>query len=127
VLDPRRRRAVAEGGYDAPAHRHLPGQAVDAPDQLARRSQIAVRQRHRVGDANDAPGGRECRLQDVGVGQIASLHLRGKLRLEQEAAAAIGIEHGCEHARRVEVGQAQPVDGSVAGAERDGARVADRP
>ena len=47
-------RAVRESGLDDPAHRHLAGNAVDPPHQLAIGGQAAERQRHRVGDADGA-------------------------------------------------------------------------
>ena len=72
-----------------------------------------------------SPGG-ERGLQHVGVGQIAALHVRGDLGLQREAPPAIGVEDSREHAGRVEVGQAQPVDRPVAGDQRDGSPVPDR-
>jgi hypothetical protein len=43
-----------------------------------------------------------------------------------EAAAAVAVEQRAEHARRVEIRQAEPVDRPVVGDERDRAPVADR-
>ena len=70
--------------------------------------------------------GGERGLQHVGVGQIASLRSGGDLGPQREASTAVGVQDGREHARRVEVGQAQPVDGPVARDQRDGPPVPDR-
>ena len=126
ALDPWRHRAVAERRRDAPSHRDPPREAVDSPDQLPRRSQVGAGQGHRVGDPDHALRGGERGLQHVGVGQIASLHLRGDVGLQLEASAAIGVEDRREHAGRIEVGQAQPVDRPVACDQRDGPAVPDR-
>jgi hypothetical protein len=44
-------------------------------------------------------------------------------RVESEPAAALGVEHGGEDAGGVEVGKAEPVDGSIQRDQRDRAAV----
>jgi hypothetical protein len=126
ALEARRRGGVAEGGHDVPAHRDAPGDAVDSPDQLAGWPQIMARQGHRVGDPDHPVAGGERGLQHVAVGQIASRDIRGDLRRQREAPAAIGVQDRREHAGRIEVGQAQPIDRPVTCHQRGGPPVPDR-
>ena len=78
-------RAVVERRRDAPTHGNPSGYAVDSPDQLSRRPQLRVRQGHRVGDPDHPLRGRERRLEDVGVGQVAAPRLGGYLGAQLEA------------------------------------------
>ena len=66
--------------------------------------------RHGIGDPDAAGGGREGRLQHVGVRHVAPVRLGGVLGTQLEAAAAVGVEERAEDAGRVEIGQAPPVD-----------------
>ena len=84
-----------------------------------------ARQGHRVGDAHLAALRREHRLQHVGVRQVAPRDGAGT------SGASVNrpprrVEHRAEDARRVEVGQREPVDRAVVGDQRDRAPVADR-
>ena len=124
-VDPRRARRVAEAWLEPPAHRHLTGEALHPSHQLARRSETAARQRHRVGHANAALVGDEGRLQHVRIRQVAPLRAEGDGRREHHAAAPFLVEKGAEHAWRVEVRQAEPVDRSVVGDEGGRTTVAD--
>ena len=126
ALESRGRGGVAEGGRHVPGHRDPPGDAVDSPDQLSGRPQVMAGQRHRVGDPDDPLAGGERGLQDVGVRQIASMHLRGDLGRQREAPSPIGVQDRREHTGRIEVGQAQPIDRPVTGDQRDRSAIADR-
>jgi hypothetical protein len=118
---------VFERGRHAPAHRHPPGETVDPPGELARRTQTTgPRQRQRIRDPHDAVDGCERRLEDVGIRQIPSLDIRRNSGMEGEATPTIGIQDSREHARRIEGGQTEPVDRTVPRNQREGATFPDR-
>ena len=126
ALDARPPGAVGKTRLHAPAHRHATGQSLDPANKLPFRSEAVSGERHRVGDACRTLRGGERRLEHVGVGQVSPRDLVRRLGLEREAAASIPVEDGAEDARRVEIGQAEPVDRAVAGHQSRRATVADR-
>jgi len=101
---PRRFQAITEARLDPPAHRYSSRERFDAALQLAIRSEAPAGKRQCVGDPHGPCVRPEGRLQDVGAGQIAPFDFVGNGRAEQEAAAALGVEQGCEDGRRVEIG-----------------------
>ena len=125
-LAPRRVSAVVEPRREPPPHRHRAGHAFDRPHQLPHRRQMMVGKRHRVDDADDAAIGGEGGFEDVGARQVAAGRVERNRGLQLEAAAAVSVEDGGEHARRVEVRQTQPVDRPVARDQRRRPAVADQ-
>jgi hypothetical protein len=101
---------VPEPRLDRPAHRHLASEALDAPCELAARCKARLGQQHRIGDAHTASLGGERRLEHVGLWEVAALGGERQLRAEYEPPAAPGVEQRSEHARRVQVREAEPVD-----------------
>ena len=81
---------------------------------------------HEVGYLGDAVRIEEPRQQHVGVREIELL-ARGTLeeRRDLESSATLGIDEGCEDRWRVEVRQAEEVDGSVHAHQSNGVEVAD--
>ncbi len=70
--------------------------------------------------------GGEDGFEDVRALAVAALGLESLHGLEPEGAAALGVEDAREDARRVDVGEAEPVDRAVARDERAGTAVADQ-
>ena len=68
------------------------------------------RQRHGIGDPDATGGGREGRLQHVGVRHVAPVRLRRCSGHSVETTATVGVEERAEDAGGVEIGQAPPVD-----------------
>ena len=118
--------AVCESRLNCPAQRHFAGNAVYPPHQLAVRGQSFLRQCHRIGHTGRAGRGRECRLENVRIWQIAPRRFIRNRRGEREPSAAFCIEERCEDAGRVKVRQAKPIDRPVATNKRNGAAIADR-
>src|SRR5262249_58919239 len=73
-----------------------------------------------------AGGAGKPRQQHGGVGEIELLARRApEERCDLEAPTTLGVDEGREHRRRIEVGQAEEVDGSVRADQRDRVEVAD--
>ena len=118
------RSSVVEAWLDRKLHRHATSDAFHMAGELAVRAQRQSRQGHCVGDADGTRGRRERRLQHVGVREVASLALVGDRGGEREPTTALAVEQCREHARRVEIGQAEPVDRAVTADESGCATVA---
>ena len=117
----RSRSAARAASASAPLRRFPrpggPARAAGARPPRGRVIASVTRTRPSVGD--------EGRLEHVGIRQVAPLRAEGDGRREQQAAAPLLVEKGAEHAWRVEVRQAEPVDRSVACDQRGRAAVAD--
>ena len=125
-LDAGLRLRVTEARLDVPCQRDLAGESLDPPGQLAKRCEPGARKGHRIDDPRDAALGVEGRLQHVCSGQVARLGAIGDGRTQRECATPVRVEQGRENAGRVEIRQAQPVDGPICGDQGDGAPVPDR-
>jgi hypothetical protein len=64
-------------------------------------------------------------LEQVRARAVAPLDAVRRAWAQLEAAAPLGVEQRAEHARRVEVGQAEPVDRPVASDQGHGASITD--
>ena len=115
---------VVEARIAAHAEAHLATDRLRATHEVVR--DAGVLHRHEVGHLGHAVVGQEPGEQHVGVGQVELLVRRVvELRRDLEAAAALGVEEGGEHRRRVEGRQAEEVDRSVLAHQRDRVEVAD--
>ncbi|MNJ48699.1 hypothetical protein D3C77_438990 [compost metagenome] len=75
---------------------------------------VVIGQWHAVGDPGSTAGGDEGGLQNQRVLQVLPADLRHRLAGRQAPATVFLIaEQGCEHRRRIEPGQAQPVQCAV--------------
>ena len=106
-------------------HRDGARQTFDRPRDLAHGPQAIVGQRHGIDDSDPAAIRLEDRFEDVGARQILARGIERDRRLQHERAAALGVEVRGKDRRRIEVGQAEPVDRAVLCHERCRAAVAD--
>ena len=90
---------ISKPRLDAPGHRDLSLDSLDAAEQFALRRQAGARKGHRVGDPNPAPLSAVGRLENVGLREVAALGLEGHRGRQREAAAALVVEQGGEDAR----------------------------
>jgi hypothetical protein len=112
---------VVEARRDVDGEVHLPAHGEHAADQA-----MALR-RHEVMHLPDSVSHQEPRHEDVSIGQVELLRAPAvPFGGDSEAAPAVGVEDGPEHARRVEAGAAVPVDRAVGADERDRVQVADQ-
>ena len=125
-VPPRRRRGVVEPRREMPAHRHRAGEPFERPHDLAHRLEASVRQRQRVDHPHRSARGRKGGFEHVRVRHVSARAVEWNRRLNDERAAARGVEDRREHARRVHVREAQPIDGAVARHERGGPAVANQ-
>src|SRR5581483_3135980 len=102
--------APARPRLELPFELDLPFEALDEAGELGPRQEAAAVGRERLNDLDHAVFGRENRLEDVRVVDIATPCRERLLRTERESAAALGVEQCREHGRRVQVRQAEPVD-----------------
>ena len=115
---PRHGQAVIEPDHQLLVHPHPPAYAGHPAHQV----RPAVRQRHQLEDLDDTLVGLPDGLEHEGVALVAPLRAHpGALDQrvggrEQPAPVLRRTEQGAEHRRRVEPGQAEPVDAAV---ERD--------
>ena len=119
------RSAVVEARCAAPAHRHTAGHAFHRAHQLAHRVEAIAGQRHGVEQPHGSRVGRKRGLQNVGARKVPPCGLKRNGRTQRKAAAAGGVEECGERTRRVEVRQAEPIDGAVFRDERRRPPVAD--
>jgi hypothetical protein len=80
---------------------------------------------HEVDDLADELLAQESGHEDVRVRQVHLLHAPGPGAPHAEPAAALVVQERGEHRRRVEPGQAQPVDVTVGGDEGGRVQVTD--
>ena len=121
--------AVLEAGLDLDPELQLPANADDAPDEP-----VPINVSQRLVDRHEVlhlahPGlGQKAGDEDIRVGEVELLR-RPALGRRGDAvvAAALAVQDGPEHARRVEMGAAVPVDGPVGAHERRCMQVPDDP
>ena len=123
---PRPTGSVMEPRRKFPAHRDGTREAFHRADELAHRREAPIRNRQRVDHAHRAAVGDEGRLEDIGVRQVPARAVEPDGRLQCKRSAAPGVDDRRKHAGRVEIRQAQPVDGAVARHERGRAAVTDQ-
>ena len=121
--DPGERRRVAEPDAQVLPHLHRTADA----DHPAYQVRAAVAVRHEVGDLDlarlgDPPGDQHERVVDVPPAGVQ----HGAGWREQPATVILVAEQCSERRRRVEPGQAQPVDAAIASHERPGVAIADQ-
>ena len=110
LTDPRERRRIAEPDAQLLHHVHRAADSDDAAHQVG----AAVAERHQVGDLDLAGLGHPPGHQHEGVLDIppAGAH-HAVLGSQQPATVVLVAQQRAERGRRVEPGQAQPVDASV--------------
>src|SRR4029079_9393758 len=95
-------------------------------DELVRHRTGAA-DRHVILDLTNAIVVEEPRDEDGGVRPVELLAAEVSAgRRDAKAAAFLIVEDGGEDARRIEVGQAEPIDGAILAHERGRAQVADQ-
>jgi hypothetical protein len=126
-IELRRSGRMPEARLEAPAQWNAASEALDPARELAKGAEAArCGQGHGVGHT-DLTGARgEGGLEDVRLREIAARRLERDVRSQFETPTVRRVEQRPEHARGVEVGQAEPVDRSVFRGERDRPAVPDR-
>ena len=117
--------SVLEARRGSPFHRHPAAQTFHSASQLTQGDEVCIGQRHGVGDTDAAAGRGERGFEHVGARSIAPLRLVALGGVELEAAPTLGVEDGGEDTGRIHVRQAEPVDGSVPGHQRDRPSITD--
>jgi hypothetical protein len=120
---------VVEARLDLDAEGQLASHAEHTPDQpVPEHAAGRVVDRHEVLHLADAALGEEAGDQDIGVREVELLGRPAVCRRgDPVVAAATPVEDRAEHARRVEVGAAVPVDRPVRADQRGRVQVADDP
>ena len=118
--------AVVEPWRDLHLEGHPAADAVQHPHQPMVGGDRGAGRRHEVDHLAHPVGGEEPGHQYGGVGEVHLLGLvTGALGTDPEAAAAVVVEQGAEHAGRVEPREAEPVDRTVGAHQRRGLQVTD--
>ncbi len=109
---------------------HLAAQALDQPQELVLGAQVAglvgAPDRHQVGEARGAEGAPKRRLQEVRLGAVAALDLRGTRRADGEGAAALQVQQRAEDCGGVEARPAEPIERAAARDEGGGPAIAEQ-
>ncbi|OUD96467.1 hypothetical protein CMMCAS03_00465 [Clavibacter michiganensis subsp. michiganensis] len=123
LADPGERGRVAEAQAQVALHADCAADPADAPHDV----RPAVAHRHEVGDLDGALGRLPPGPEHEGVAEVRAHGDGGIGRGGRELPRAVllGAEERTEHGRGVEAGEAQPVDGSVAGDQRSRVAVPD--
>jgi len=128
-LDSRGTLPVSRPGIEQDLHLDLALDHLDPPDDLVRGPECGFgrleRRGHRIREARPAGRRGEGRLQDVRAGEVAAGDRADLARGPQgKSPAPRLVEDRCEDRGTVEAGQAEPVDGAIAGHQGGRAAVA---
>jgi hypothetical protein len=108
---------------------HLAAHAPQHPDQpVPVAGLLGVIDGHEIEHLADPAGGHEPGDQDGRVGEVQLPdHDIVALGGDPEVPAALAVQQGAEHTRRVEPGTTEPVDGAVGGDQRRGLQITNEP
>ena len=120
--------AVVEPRLDLDREPHDPADHADVAHQPVPAGRRALDDRHEVLHLADPVRGHEPGDQDRGIREVQlPAHVVVAVGRDPVEAAALGIEQGREHARRVESGAAEPVQHAIGADQRRRLQVADEP
>src|SRR3990172_7046844 len=84
-----------------------------------------LQDRHEVHALADAVLAKEARQEDVCIRQVHLLRDSGRTRRDPEVAASLRVKNRGEHAGRIEVREATPIDRTVRAYQGDAVKIAD--